>query len=428
MSLLFSRRLGPLFVTQTLGAINDNLFKNALVVLVLFQVGHGGAALVAAAGGVFILPYVFLSATAGQIADRFEKQRTIVWVKAAEVVLMLIAALGFWLGSVGLLFVVLFGLGVQATFFGPLKYAIIPSHLPEHERVAGNGLVEAGTFLGILLGTIAGGALYVLPGGPSIVSIAGLGIALAGVGVALAIPPAPSNAAGLHIGWNILRETAALLRSARANRAVWLSVLGISWFWVVGATLLAELPSLVRDDLGADAHVVTLMLAFFSVGVGAGSVLCARVLKGAISARYVPMAALGLSIFIWDFAHAVAASKGLSPALVNVTAVLNSPMGWRILADLGLLSVCGGLYSVPLYAILQAHSATAERARMIAANNVVNAVAMALAAAVTAGLALMAMPPVTILIFTALANLAVALAFMAGVFTRGGRSRTWESP
>ena len=408
MSLIRSRRLAPLLLTQTLGAINDNLFKNALVVLVLFHAATGGPALVAAAGGVFIFPYVLLSATAGQIADRFEKQRTIVWVKVAEVALMALAALGFLLGSTPLLFAVLFGLGVQATFFGPLKYSILPSHLPEQELVAGNGLIEAGTFLGILVGTIAGGALFALPHGPAIVSVAGLTIALAGVASALAIPAAPSSAPGLSVGWNVVKETAGLLRTARANRPVWLCLLGLSWFWAVGATLLAELPTLVRDDLGADAHVVTLMLAFFSVGVGLGSVGCARLLKGAVTARFVPFAAIGLSVFIGDFSRAVGHAHGLP----DVHAVLSSFAGWRMLVDLLVLAACGGLYSVPLYAIIQESSAPAIRARMIAANNVVNAIAMAAAAVVTAVLALAGVAPVTVLLLTAVANAAVAIWIM----------------
>jgi acyl-[acyl-carrier-protein]-phospholipid O-acyltransferase/long-chain-fatty-acid--[acyl-carrier-protein] ligase len=403
-SLLLSRRLGPLLVTQTLGAINDNLFKNALVVLVLYHAASGGAALVAAAGGVFILPYVLLSATAGQIADRFEKQRTIVWVKLAEVLLMLLAALGFLLSSIPLLFAVLFGLGIQATFFGPLKYAVLPGHLAEAELVAGNGLMEAGTFLGILLGTIAGGALFALPGGPMIVTIAGLAIALAGVASALAIPASPSDAPGLQVGWNLARETASLLRSARSYKPIWLCLLALSWFWVAGATLLAELPTLVRDDLGADASVVTLLLAFFSIGVGIGSLLCARLLHGEITARHVPFAALGLALFIWDFSRAVVAARGLG----SIDAVLHGFAGWRMLADLLLLSACGGLYSVPLYAIIQERSEHAVRARMIAANNVINAVAMVAAAIVTALLALAGIAPVMILLLTALATLAVA--------------------
>ncbi len=405
MPLMTSRRLGPLLVTQTLGAINDNLFKNALVVLILFKAAQAsGPALVAAAGGVFILPYVLLSATAGQLADRFEKSRAILIVKLAEIPLMALAAAGFLLNDTPLLFAVLFGLGVQATFFSPLKYGILPSHLGERELVAGNGLIEAGTFVGILAGTIAGSALFVLPHGAVIVSVAGLAVAVAGVASAMLVPRAPSHAAGLRIGWNLPRETGALLASARANRQVWLCLLGLSWFWVIGATMLAELPTLVRRGMGADAPVFTLMLTFFSVGVGAGSMLCSRTLRGEASARLVPFAALGLSVFIWDFARAVGHAHGLT----DVAAVMRSVAGWRMLVDLLLLAACGGLYSVPLYAIMQEQSARSHLCRMVAANNVVNAAAMVGAAGLTAVLALLGVAPVTVLLIAAGANLLVA--------------------
>ena len=382
MSLLTSRRLAPLMVTQTLGALNDNLFKNALVVLVLFRAAEStGPALVALTGGVFILPYALFSATAGQIADRFEKSRTILLVKLAEVALMALAAVGFLLESQSLLFAVLFGLGVQAAFFGPLKYAILPNHLAEHELVAGNGLVEAGTFLGILAGTVAGSALFALEHGSAIVSAAGMAVALAGVASAALVPRAPSHAPGLRLRWNLVRQTALLLRAARAHRTVWLSLLGLSWFWTLGATVIAELPTLVRDDLHAGPPVFTLMLAFFSVGVGTGSVLCSRLLRGEVSARLVPFAAIGLSVFLFDFGLAVRHADGLA----TVSAVLRSPAGWRILIDLLLLAACGGLYSVPLYALIQDRSPEAEQARMVAANNVVNAAAMVAGAVAAAG-------------------------------------------
>ena len=405
MALLTSRRLAPLLVTQTLGALNDNLFKNALVVLILFKAaGSVGPALVALAGGVFILPYMLLSATAGQIADRFEKSRTIRWVKLGEVALMALGAAGFLLDSTPLLFATLFGLGVQATFFSPLKYGILPSHLDEHELVAGNGLVEAGTFLGILAGTIAGSVLIGLDNGAAVVAGAGLVVATAGLVAAWFVPHAAPGAPELRIGWNLARETGALLSVARANRPVWLSLLGLSWFWVVGATVLAELPTVVRDDLGASGPVFTLMLAFFSVGVGAGSMLCSRLLRGEVSARLVPFAALGLSLFLWDFGHAVMGAGRLA----DPAAVLHSLAGWRMLADLALLAVCGGIYSVPLYAIMQEQSAPSHLARMIAANNVVNAAAIAAGAILTAGLALLHVAPTSILLLTAGANLLVA--------------------
>ena len=319
---------------------------------------------------------------------------------------MALAAAGFLLDSVLMLFAVLFGLGVQATFFSPAEIRHpCPATCGSHELVAGNGLVEAGTFLGILAGTIAGSALFLLPHGPVIVSATGLAVALAGVAGAWLIPPAPSMAPELRIGWRLLHETGALLRVARANRPVWLCLLGLSWFWVVGAVVLAELPTLVRDDLRAEAPVFTLLLAFFSVGVGAGSLLCSRLLRGEVSGRLVPFAALGLSVFLWDFGHAVPHAAGLG----TVGAVLGSAAGWRLAMDLLLLAGCGGLYSVPLYAIIQERSAPSHLARMVAANNVLNAAGMAAAAAVTAGLAVLGVAPVSILLLAAAANLAVAL-------------------
>ncbi len=410
MSLLLSRRLTPLLVTQTLGAVNDNLFKNALVALILFRTGQGagsaagGAELVSLAGGIFILPYMLLSATAGQLADRCEKSRSILVVKLAEAVLMGLAALGFLLGSTPLLFAVLFGLGVQATFLGPLKNAILPSHLPEAELLAGNGLLEAGTFLGILAGTIAGSWLFGTALGRLVVSLAGAAVALAGIGSAALVPPAAASAPQLRIGWNPLRDTVRLVAAAHDNRTVWLCVLGLSWFWAVGAVVLTELPTLVRA-LGAELHVFTLLLAFFSIGVAVGSVSCSRLLRGEVSPRLVPFAALGLSVFILDFAAAAHHAQGLT----TTSLLLHSLRGWRMLLDLLLLAACGGVYSVPLFAIIQERSEPSRLARTVAANNVVNAGAMAGAAVATALLAAFGLTPVAILVVAAAANALAAL-------------------
>ncbi len=404
MPLLRSPRLWPLLVTQALGAVNDNMFKTAMTVLLLTEAASAGPALVIAAGGVFIAPYILLSAIAGQIADRFDKARVIRAVKLAEVALMLAAGASLWWHSPALQFAVLFGLGVQATFFSPLKYGILPDHLGEDELVAGNGLVEAGTFLGILAGIIAGGALIGLPSGPQIVAAAGLVVAAGGVASAFRVLPAPSSAPNLRIGWNLARETTSLLRTARANRAVWLSLLGLSWFWVVGATVVAELQIAVKDVLGGDADVRTLLLAFFSVGVGLGSALCSRLLKGEVTARPVPFAALGLALFCGDFSLAIGHAHGLG----TIGAVLGSLAGWRMLADLLLLAACGGVYSVPLYAVLQDRSVPAERARMVAANNVVNALAIVAGSAAVAVLALAGVGPAGVLGLFALAGLLVA--------------------
>ena len=409
MSLMTSRRLGPLLLTQTLSAFNDNLLKNALVVLILFRASQSaGPALVALAGGVFILPYALLSATAGQVADRFEKSAVLRRVKWIELAIMAVAVAGFLLDSTALLFAVLGGLGLQATFLSPLKNALLPDHLAEHELVAGNGLIEAGTFLGILAGTLAGSLLITLPHGAAIVSVLGVVVAVGGIVSAMGVPPAPVAAPDLRIGWNIVAETVALLRLARQNRPVWLCILGLSWFWTVGATLLAELPTLVRQVLGASEHVLTLLLVFFSVGAAIGSALCGRLLKGEVSARLVPFAGIGLSVFMWDFGHAAAGAAGLA----DVGAVLRSPAGWRMLADVTLLAACGGVFSVPLYAVMQDRAEPDRLARTVGANNVANAAAIAVAAGITAVLALWGVGPVAILLLTAALNLLVAFWIM----------------
>ncbi len=409
VALLRTRRFLPLFVTQALGALNDNLFKNALVVLVVFRMAEGGPALVALAGGVFILPYALFSSLAGQLADRFDKSRLIRITKLFEAALMALAAWGFLAAHVPALFAVLFGLGVQAAFFGPLKYGILPDHLTEHELVRGNALIEAGTFGAILAGTIAGGALIGLASGPEIVAMAGLVVAALGVGAAFMVPSAAPADPGLRLGWNVARETLKLLQAARANPPVWLSILGLSWFWTVGATFLAEFPVMAKQDFHASNAVVTLLLAGFAVGVGAGSILAGRLLRGEISARQVPAAALLLSLFTFGFAYLAGqpeAAQWNTPA-----AMLASPGGAAAFACLLGAAACGGVFSVPLYAIMQDRAAKAQRARMIAANNVLNAASMVAGAGVIAGLAALGIRPASVLMATGAVNLLVAAWF-----------------
>ena len=410
--LLRSRRFLPLFVTQFLGALNDNLFKNALVVLALFQAGAQGPVLVAAAGGVFILPYVLFASIAGELADRYDKARLIRLMKWWECALMVTAAVGFLSGEIGFLMVVLFGLGMQATFFSPLKYGILPDHLGTHEIVAGNGYIEAGTYVGILAGTIAGAALIRDAEGPLVVSVAGLAVALAGVLAARAIPPAPPLGARVAIGWNLPRETVRIVAHARHDRVIWHAVLGISWFWMVGLVLLTQFPVVAKDVLGGDAALVTLLLTGFTAGVGVGSVLCPILLRGEVSARHVAWAALGISLFTWDFAASCEAAG--AAGVTSIRAVLASLAGWRMLGDLFALAFCGGVFSVPLYAIVQARAAPDERARMIAANNVLNAGFMVAGSAVAGALAVWGMGAPAILRLLAGLNVPVAVAFAVG--------------
>ncbi|HVY14634.1 MAG TPA: MFS transporter, partial [Rhodopila sp.] len=368
--LILSRRLWPLTLAQAGGALNDNLVKNAMLVLALFRLHVGGAGLSALAGALFIVPYVLLSATAGKLADRYPKPRLTLIYKLAECGLMAGAAAAFLTASVPALLALLFGLGCQAALFGPVKYGVLPEYLHPEELIAGNGLIEATTFCAIVLGTVAGGGLILLPAGAAIVGVAGLALAAAGLAGAWLMPRLPAADASLRVGFNLLAETVAVLRASRRVPAIWSSVLCLSWFWTMGATVLTELPVLVRDQMRAEGSVLTLLLAVFAIGVGIGSLGCARLLHGRISTRLAPVAGAGISLFCWDFGGAHAAG------LATVPAVLASVQGWRMLADLGLLAACGGVFSVPFYAVIQDRSAPAERSRMVAANNIMNALFM----------------------------------------------------
>jgi acyl-[acyl-carrier-protein]-phospholipid O-acyltransferase / long-chain-fatty-acid--[acyl-carrier-protein] ligase len=405
LGLLKTPRLWPLALAQSCGALNDNLVKNAMVVLALFQLGIGGTGLSALAGALFIAPYILLSATAGKLADRFSKPRVILIYKLAEVLLMAAAAAAFLTESVAGLLVVLTGLGVQATLFGPVKYGLLPEHLSEDELVAGNGVIEATTFLSIVCGTVAGGALILLTHGTAWVGAVGFALALLGLFAALKIPASPAADPSLRVTPNLFAETWRLTRHAASIRPIWLSILGLSWFWTMGATLLTEFPVVARDTLGSDGTVLTLLLAVFAIGVGVGSTQCARLLHGEVSARLVPFAAFGISVFCWDFASAAASAGTIKTAAV----ALSSFAGWRMIVDLFLLAACGGLFSVPLYAIIQGRAAVSERSRMIAANNIMNALFMVAGAAAAAALAALGLAAPAVLRIAAVANLVVAM-------------------
>ena len=403
VALLRHRQFLPLFATQALGAINDNLFKNALVVLALYRLAHLGPVLVALAGGVFLLPYAVFSAVAGQLADSREKSRLIRGVKIWELGLMLIASVGFLTENFALLMAVLFGLGVQATFFSPLKYGILPDFLAGDALVAGNGLIEAGTFVGILLGTVAGGLLVVLPHGALAASFACLAVAVAGILSAWAIPRTEVAQPGLRPGWNFFAASISLLRLAAGGAKIWFAVLGISWFWAMGTIVLAEFPTLARDVLHSSGTVVTLMLGVFAVGVGIGALGVARLVRDAALLRYVVVCGFGVSVFTAGFSLLAASA----PVLPNIPALLSSGLGWALLTDLLALAICGGGFSVPLYVLLQELAAPSHRARMVGANNIMNALASVAGAGLTAGLYAGGLGAPGILLLAAVANAAV---------------------
>jgi acyl-[acyl-carrier-protein]-phospholipid O-acyltransferase/long-chain-fatty-acid--[acyl-carrier-protein] ligase len=353
---------------------------------------------------LFIAPYVLLSATAGQLADRFAKPRVIIANKVAEVLLMATAAAAFLTESVPGLLVVLTGLGIQATLFGPVKYGVLPEHLADDELVAGNGVIEATTFLSIVAGTVAGGALILLPHGTAWVSLVGLALAVLGLWSAMQIPAVPPADPSLHVSPNIISETWRITRHAASVRTIWFAVLSLSWFWTMGATLMTEFPVIARDTLHSDGTVLTLLLTVFAVGVGVGSTQSARLLRGDVSARLVPFAGIGISMFCWDFASA-ASSAG---TIATAATALSTLAGWRMIIDLFLLAACGGVFSVPLYAIIQDRAAPTERARMVAANNIMNALFMVAGAAATAGAAAIGWDAPQFLRLAAVANLVVA--------------------
>ena len=377
--LLLARRFLPLVVTQAMTAFDDNLLKNALIVLASFRISHAGPGFSALAGAVFLVPYFLLSASFGQIADRYPKRGLIILLKAIEVPLMLAAFWGFAQGSTAILLWVLLGLGIEAAAFGPVKYAILPEHLYEDELIAGNGVIETLTFVAILLGTI-GGALVLNPVGPVLVSWLCVGASVIGLGAAFAIPCTAAAAPDLPIGLNILRETWDLVQSARKHRCAFDAILGAAWFWAVGFTILAQFPALVRDSFGAGGEVVSLFLGLFAFGVGAGGLICARVLRGEVSPRLTPWAGVGMSLVLADFAGA---SAGM-PMLPTVAAFFSTFAGIRILTDLFLLALFGGVFSVPLNAVVQELAPAAQRARFIGVGNVIAALAMILGAGLAA--------------------------------------------
>jgi len=381
-SLFGQRRFMPFFMTQGLGAFNDNIFKNALAALLVFKsselVGLNTNQVVNLSAMLFILPFFLFSALFGQFADKYEKSVQVRLVKLFEVGIMLLATLGFWLNSVTLLLAVLFLLGLQSTIFGPIKYGILPQILSREELVGGNALIEMGTFVAILAGTIAGPQLAgVEVGWPYWVGIACLLVAVAGYLFSRRIPVAEAVCPELQINWNIFSETYRNLRFLNENRTVLNSVLGISWFWFFGATFLVQIPSYSQNVLGGDANLMSTLLALFIVGISTGSLLCERLSGKQVEIGLVPFGAIGLTIFGLDLYFASPASPG-----VSVTAIefLSSGANWRIMADLVLIGVFGGFYIVPLYALVQHRSSPQHRSRVIAGLNILNALFMVIAA------------------------------------------------
>ena len=384
-SLLRQRRFAPFFATQFLGALNDNVFRNGLVILITFQgvlvAGMDHTQLANVAAGLFILPFFLFSATAGQLADKYEKSMLIRRIKMLEIVLMALAALALVSENYGLLLLVLFLMGCQSTLFGPVKYAYLPQQLADNELVGGNALVESGTYIAIILGLIIGGIAV----SGDTVSLLGMSkqnmlaaclvaFAITGYITSRSVPQTRAVDPDLRINWNAWRETWHIVRYAREERSVFLSILGISWFWFFGSAMTIQIPAYTLGILNGNEEITTALLAAFAVGVGIGALLCERMSGHRIELGLVPFGSIGLSIFAIDlyfaqpYQYAVAAD--------SIGAFLARPGSWRILADLALIGAFGGFYSVPLYALIQKRSRREHLSRIIAANNIINSLLM----------------------------------------------------
>jgi len=381
-ALLGQRRFAPFFWTQFLGAANDNLFKFAFTVLVTYQLQlqwlpPALAGLVI--GALFILPYLIFSATSGQLADKYPKQTLIRFVKTLEIGIMVLAAWGFFERNVPALLSCVFLLGLHSTLFGPVKFSYLPQHLNEREITGGNGMVEMGTFVAILLGNVVGGLLVATPEvGPQHVAVVGLGLALLGRVTAQFVPVSPATDPALRINWNPVSETWRNLKLAHGNIVVFRSLLGISWMWFFGSVFLANFPAFAKEVLHGNEQVASLLLVVFSVGVGTGSLLCETLSRRHVEIGLVPVGAIGMTLFAVDLYFA---SRALPPVGSQTLGQFVSQVAhWRVMADLALLSLFAGLYSVPMYALIQIRSASTHRARIIAANNILNALFMIVAA------------------------------------------------
>ncbi len=383
--LLRQRRFAPFFATQFLGAFNDNVFRNGLVILATFQAtsiaGLDASELANIAGALFILPFFLFSASAGQVADKLEKSGLIRLIKLIEIGLMLFAAVAFMTGNYLALLLVLFLMGCQSTLFGPVKYAYLPQQLASEELIGGNALVESGTYTAIILGLIVGGiSVAIDPGNRLVLASCLVGTAVIGYLASRGIPETRAVDPTLKFNWNAWTETWKIVKFARGDRDVFLAILGISWFWFLGSAITLQVPAYTLVILNGNEVVTTVLLVAFAVGVGIGSLLCERLSGRHIELGLVPFGSIGLSVFCIDLYFAQPVSHILS---VNTTAeFLARPGSWRVLIDMALIGAFGGFYSVPLYAMLQDRADRKHLSRVIAANNIINSLLMVLAAVV----------------------------------------------
>ncbi|MBO9712721.1 MFS transporter [Sphingomonas sp.] len=370
LGLLTQRRFLPLFVTQFLGAFNDNLFKNAMIFFATYQIFNSEEAetrFSAIATGLFILPFFLFSALAGQLADSYDKARIMRIIKFAEILIMLVGAVGIFTAHLELMLAALVGMGVHSAFFGPIKYAVIPQHLREEHVLGGTGLVEAGTYIAILGGTIAGGTI----GDVRIAAVAVVAVACIGWGASQFIPPAPP-VAKLKIDWNVVRSSYRLVAATMHIRRLYLAILAISVFWTIAAMLGVLFPPLVKNVFHSQKDVASVFLAIFSVGIAIGSIIINALLKGQVSARYSTASVLAMAAFVTDFYFAARLWPVNEGPLIKTVEFLAEPQAWRVLFDLAMIAITGGMFVVPLYAFLTTTVDKSQTSRTVAANNIVN--------------------------------------------------------
>ncbi len=408
--LLTQRRFLPFFITQFFGAFNDNVFKNALIILIAFQgaqfIDTSADLLINISAALFILPFFLFSATAGQWIDKYEKAKSIRIIKLMEVLIMVLAAFALIQGYIIMLITLLFLMGVQSSFFGPAKYSYIPQHLKTTELIEGNAWVQMGTFVAILLGTIIGGVMIAQEQGRQYVAIAVVFFAIAGYLSSRFIPLTPSPNEKLKINWNIFSETYRNIKFLRTNRTVFLSILGVSWFWFLGATYLVQLPNYTKTMLGGDEQVVTLLLAVFTVGIGAGSMLCNWLSGEKVELGLVPFGSIGLTLFGVDIYFS---QPDVIPSLTIGVMQFLSLSNLRLIADVLLIGFFGGLYIVPLMALVQQRSVPEHMSRVIAGNNIFNALLMVLSAIVSIGVLSSGFTIAQLFLLVAILNALVAL-------------------
>ena len=395
----------PFFVVFTLGAFNDNALKNALAILIIYQdfhwLGMKPAMVVNFSAGLFVLPFFLFSAFAGQLADKFEKSKLILFIKGIEALMLIIAAAGFYFNSMPTLIFVLFLLGLQSTLFGPVKYSILPQYLHEKELLAGNGLTQMGTFIAILFGTISSG-LFINFDIVKWLVITMVVLSLLGWGAAFFLPHAPSPAPKLKLKFNPITQTWATMKACWQFHDIFVVNIAISWFWCFGAIFISQIPPFAKYILYGDTTVVTYFLALFSIGIGIGAMLCDKILKQKADLGLVILGMIGLSLFCGDIYFA---TKPIQPtALVHFKQFITHSYAWRLSFDVIMATICAGFYTVPLYTILQRDSNDEYRSRMIAANNILNAAFMVIAAIIIIALLKMNMNIAEIYLFTAIAN------------------------